>query len=381
MFAIKFCICMDRALFLFALLCSVVVPKVYAVDFTRVMSNVPTVEYGSIERYSVCMTGESIPFIIDIWLPEGYDAGSRYPVVYMADGQNLFDKNHSFAGVAWEVEQKITQLVTGGKIPGPAIVVGIGNRGARNLREEDYFPEKALDNIPADEWSRTHLPSDFRQTCRGDEYAYFVAHDVKEFVDGRYSTMVEREHTFTMGSSMGALISLYIMCEYPDIVGGAACMSTHWVGSVSSSASNGYTMLDDPVCAAAILKYFGESLPEPGAHILYLDEGDSGWDALYVKYNQQMTTLAEAKGYSQSAGTLMVKYWPESGHNEWFWQQHCSVPLEFLLAAHLSGIDRITVSPTPSATIHTLLGVPVGHYAETLAPGIYCNPGKKFLKR
>lgn len=86
---------MDRALFLFALLCSVVVPKVYAVDFTRVMSNVPTVEFGSIERYSVCMTGESIPFIIDIWLPEGYDAGSRYPVVYMADGQNLFDKNHS----------------------------------------------------------------------------------------------------------------------------------------------------------------------------------------------------------------------------------------------------------------------------------------------
>lgn len=170
---------MDCALFLFALLCSVVVPKVYAVDFTRVMSNVPTVEFGSIERYSVCMTGETVPFTIDVWLPEGYDAGSRYPVVYMADGQNLFDKNHSFAGVAWEVEQKITQLVTGGKIPGPAIVVGISNRGAQNFREEDYFPEKALDNIPANEWSRTYLPSDFRQTCRGDEYAYSACRTLK----------------------------------------------------------------------------------------------------------------------------------------------------------------------------------------------------------
>ena len=65
------------------------------------------------------------------------------------------------------------------------------------------------------------------------------------------------------------------MCEYPDIVGGAACMSTHWVESISATADNGYTMSDDHVCAEAILNYFGENLPAPGEHILYLDEGDT----------------------------------------------------------------------------------------------------------
>lgn len=365
--------------FLFVLCCAVFSLKAAAVDFTPVTSDVPKPDYGKIERYSACMTGESIPFTVDVWLPEGYDAGTRYPVVYMADGQNLFDKSQSFAGVAWEVEQKITQLAAAGKIPSPAIVVGIGNRGAYNLRVDDYFPEKALGNIPADQWSRTYLPANFRQTCRGDEYASFVANDVKGFIDGRYSTMPECEHTFTMGSSMGGLISLYIMCEYPAVVGGAACMSTHWVGSISATADNGYTMLDDPVCAEAILKYFGDNLPEPGTHILYLDEGDSGWDALYVKYNRQMTALAEAKGYSETDGTLMVKYWQNSGHNEWFWQQHCAVPLEFLLAAHISGVEAIVVPQQSSDMIYTLQGIPAGRDPDALSPGIYCRRGKKFL--
>lgn len=137
--------------FLSVFLCAIFTIQALAVDFTPVKDDIPNVDFGTVERFAACMDGESVPFTIDIWLPEGYVNGNRYPVVYMADGQNLFDKDRSFAGVAWEVEEKMTQLVRNGKIPVPAIVVGIGNRGAQNRREEDYFPEKALDNIPADE--------------------------------------------------------------------------------------------------------------------------------------------------------------------------------------------------------------------------------------
>lgn len=352
-----------------------------ATDFVPVADEVPTVDFGTVERFTACMSGETVPFTIDIWLPDGYRDGAEYPVIYMADGQNIFDKDKSFAGVAWEVEQKITQLVRDGKIPGPAIVVGIGNRGAHGLREADYFPEDALANIPADAWSQTYLPADFRRTCRGNEYAAFVAHDVKEFVDTRYRTKSGPEHTFTMGSSMGALISLYIMCEYPDRVGGAACMSTHWIGSVSATADNGYTMSDDPVCAEAILKYFGVHLPAPGKHILYLDEGDMQWDALYIKYNEQMTLLAENKGYSESDGTLMVKYWTASGHNEWYWQQHCAVPIEFLLTSHNSGVSDIEADARTSGMICSLDGIPKGTDPGLLPPGLYCRKGKKFVRK
>lgn len=353
-----------------------------AVDFTRADEDLPTVDYGSVERFTACMYGDSIPFVIDMWLPGGYSPASLYPVVYMADGQNVFDKDQSFAGVAWEVEQKITQLARDGSITQPAIVVAISNRGAHNLRERDYFPEKALANISSDEWGDTYLPADFRLTCRGDEYAAFVAGDVKPFIDSHYSTMPEREHTFTMGSSMGSLIALYIMCEYPGTVGGAACMSTHWVGSISATADNGYTMLDDKICAAAMLKYFGDNLPADGTDRLHLDEGDTGWDALYVAYNKQMAEMAEAKGYSTAAATLMVNYWTGSGHNEWFWQQHCAVPLEFMLGKTVSGIDAPTAPATATSTmIYTLQGCPVGEAPEALSPGFYCRKGEKFHKR
>lgn len=114
---------------------------------------------------------------------------------------------------------------------------------------------------------------------------------------------------------------------------------------------------------------------------LYLDECDSGWDALYVKYNERMTVLAENKGYSESKGTLMVRYRKESGHNKWFWQQHCSVPLEFLLKAHVAGIESVEARVLSSAMIFNLNGVGMGIDPDALTEGVYIQEGKKFLKR
>ena len=94
-----------------------------------------------------------------------------------------------------------------------------------------------------------------------------------------------------------------------------------------------------------------------------------------------MTLLAEAKDYSENEGTLMVKYWKGSGHNEWYWQQHCSAPLEFLLSAHISGIESIQAPSDSSNMIYTLEGIPVGNDSEMLSPGIYCRHDKKFIRK
>lgn len=95
-----------------------------------------------------------------------------------------------------------------------------------------------------------------------------------------------------------------------------------------------------------------------------------------------MAEMAEAKGYSTAAATLMVNYWTGSGHNEWFWQEHCAVPLEFMPGKTVSGIDAPTAPATATSTmIYTLQGCPVGEDPEALSPGFYCRKGEKFLKR
>lgn len=199
-----------------------------AIELTPVTTgHLPVSDPGTLKRYTAFCGALNASYTVDIWFPEGYDAGSetRYPVIYMQDGQNLFDPSISFAKVAWEVDKALGRLIAAGEVTAP-IIVGIHNRGVD--RPADYIPEK-----PITEYMNKH-----QQTLSGmdavtggkyygDEYAAFVATELKPAVDALFPTIPDREHTFIMGSSMGALASLYAMCEYPDIYGGSGCLSTH----------------------------------------------------------------------------------------------------------------------------------------------------------
>lgn len=137
-----------------------------------------------------------------VYLPTGYDdkgnAGKKYPVLYMHDGQNLFDASTSFLGVEWGVDEAAESLIKSGRIE-PLIIVGIYNTPARM---DEYTPDHDDERGAGG---------------KGDKYAKFLVEEVKPFIDKTYRTLPDREHTGVAGSSLGGLISLYICHAYPDV--------------------------------------------------------------------------------------------------------------------------------------------------------------------
>ena len=143
-----------------------------------------------------------------VYLPPGYekDAAAHYPVLYMHDGQNLFDAATSFLGVEWAADETAERLIAAGRIA-PIIIVGIYNTGARM---NEYTP-----------WPDEHR----RGGGGGDAYARFLVEEVKPFVDATYRTQPDARHTGVAGSSLGGLISLYMCEKYPDTFSMCGVMS------------------------------------------------------------------------------------------------------------------------------------------------------------
>ena len=104
-----------------------------------------------------------------------------------------------------------------------------------------------------------------------DNYLKFLVDELKPFIDETYPTQSDRDNTFVIGSSMGGLISAYAIAEYPDVFGGAACMSTHW-----------------PVGDGVVVQWLNDHLPSAGTHRVYFDHGTETFDAEYEPYQQQM---------------------------------------------------------------------------------------------
>lgn len=213
---------------------------------------------------------------VDVWCPPGYDGDTaRYPVIYMHDGQNLFDPAWSSIGIDWGMDEAIARLTAEGAIDG-AIVVGIWNSPQRYL---DYMPQKPLQSVEARTLSEKFVQEQGHP--QSDAYLRFMVEELKPFVDATYRTRSDRSHTLVMGSSMGGLISLYALTEYPAIFGGAGCVSTHW-----------------PIGGMMLVDYFGSVLPRPGAHRFYFDYGTATIDADYEPYQQRMDELMQRRRVS-----------------------------------------------------------------------------------
>jgi len=140
-----------------------------------------------------------------IYLPEGYsDSDKRYPVIYMHDGQNLFDNSTSFAG-EWNVDETTDSLIKSGV--NKAIIIGIDNGGKFRIDEYTPFYNK--------EYGGGY----------GSKYMNFVVKTLKPFIDNNYRTLSDRNNTSIMGSSLGGLISFYGILKYKKIFSKAVIMS------------------------------------------------------------------------------------------------------------------------------------------------------------
>src|ERR1035437_1486177 len=153
---------------------------------------------------------------INFALPPGYDQNSsaKYPVLYMHDGQNLFDPHLSYTGVPWGVDKAIARLSSEGKIRA-AIVVGIWNTPKRF---GEYMPQKAVSVTNTAQLPSIPIPT--HDEIVSDNYLKFIVEELKPFIDAHYRTLPGRADTFIMGSSMGGLISAYAVAEYPKVFGG-----------------------------------------------------------------------------------------------------------------------------------------------------------------
>lgn len=266
---------------------------------------------GWIQRYAQFPSAYVEPRNVDVWLPPDCEHGNRRcPVLYMHDGHNLFDPALSTTGVDWGVDEAIVRLLQSQQIPTGAIVVGIWH-GANRWRE--YMPAKPLRQPEA-----ITVREEFTRTQGGepvsDAYLLFLTSELKPFIDSAYPTLSGREHTFVAGSSMGGLISLYALAEYPDVFGGSACLSTHW-----------------PAAGMLLVDYFGSALPRAGRHRIYFDYGTEGLDAAYEPYQQAMDENMRALGYRTDVDWMTRKF-VGADHNEAAWRARLDIPLRFLLA-------------------------------------------------
>src|SRR5580693_9513075 len=141
-----------------------------------------------------------------VWLPPNYDdaenSGRHYPVLYLNDGQNLFETATSFAGVEWQVDETADRLIREGAVP-PMIIVGIDHAGKDRIRE--YMPHRSMN------------PMMLR--VQGRYYPDFLIKEVMPFVGRNYRVAAGPENTGLGGSSLGALIALYTAMVRPGVIG------------------------------------------------------------------------------------------------------------------------------------------------------------------
>lgn len=277
-------------------------------------NTIPTVTQGTLERFPQFASQYVPARDVVVWLPEGYQTGDSCDVLYMHDGNMLFDATTTWNRQEWKVDEMMDSLIKAGKIR-PCIVVGIYNTYGRHT---EYFPAKTWQHVA----EADRKDADLKKLTAG-AYLQFIIEELKPFIDERYKPLTTRDHTFMMGSSMGGLISLYALCEYPQVFGGAACLSSHLSMAHLPDGVDG-----DP-WATGFRNYVDQHLTETNGSLIYMDHGTEDFDADYGKYQELLDSVILAKGWDE--GHYMSRVYQGHGHNDICWAKRLDQPLLFLL--------------------------------------------------
>lgn len=275
----------------------------------------PTVYGGTIDRYAQFESVNIKPRGVTVWMPENYRKGDPCDVLYMHDAQMLFDSTVTWNGQEWQVDEVLSRLIKEGEIK-PCIVVAIDNTNDRLL---EYFPPKTCRYLPPAVRANVDTTK-----YLGDAYLKFIVEELKPFVDEHYQPLTTPEHTFMMGSSMGGLISIYAQCEYPEVFGGVACLSSH----LSFFMLPG--VVDNNVWAKAFRDYLTEKLPQANSRLIYMDRGTEDIDAGYALFQPQVDTLLKQLGWNEQHFHTQV--FPGHQHRETSWAKRLHIPVTFIMS-------------------------------------------------
>lgn len=286
-------------------------------------AQLPTASSGSINRIENFKSKFVKPRNIDVWLPADYDSNKKYAVLYMHDGKGLYDSTIMWNKQEWGVDETLSKLIALKKVRN-CIVVGIWN--SETTRHPEYFPQKPFESLTQSEkdtvTAQLQKANRIKESFKpfSDDYLKFIVEELKPFIDSAYNTQSDQRNTFIAGSSMGGLISMYAICEYPKVFGGAACLSTHWPGI--------FAVKGNPI-PDAFFNYMRQNLPDPKTHKLYFDYGDQTLDALYPALQAKADEVLKAKGYTSK--NWMTRFFKGEDHSEKAWNKRLDFPLQFLL--------------------------------------------------
>lgn len=248
---------------------------------------------------------------VDVWLPNAYHENSaqHFPVLYVQDGQMVFDQFHNQGG-GWKLHEAISKLAEKSLIA-PPIVVAIPSTVNRKF---EYLPGKALDYPGGREAYQLKTEGKVNQDQQNmsEQFIKWLVDVVKPAIDQRYRTLPEMENTSLMGSSLGGMISLYLLCEFPNVFSKAACLSTHW-----------------PILGEGMVAYLNEELPEAGNHKLYFDHGSEGLDRDYAPWQEKVDALLREKDYREGVDFASWSF-PGEDHTTRAWANRVHIPLTFL---------------------------------------------------
>jgi predicted alpha/beta superfamily hydrolase len=229
-----------------------------------------------------------------VYLPPGYEdqPDRRFPVLYLNDGQNLFDASTSFVpGMYWRVGETADQLITQGLVE-PLVIVGIYNAGRHRIRE--YTPSRApkLGGGSA------------------NRYAKFLIEEVKAFIDHEYRTLGDFEHTGLGGSSLGGMVSLYAGLKFSAVYGKVAALSPSvWWNQ-------------------RFLHRFAETVRVRSRPKIWLDIGTAEGGQI-VRDVQDFRDVLFRRGWQQDRD-LHFELVEGAEHNEGAWAQRMGGVLQFL---------------------------------------------------
>lgn len=224
-----------------------------------------------------------------IYLPETYhNSTKKYPVVYMHDGQNLFDHSIAYSG-EWEVDESMDGFSETGKLE--LIIVGIDNGGAERINE--YTPWEIIN---------------YQSKQEGDKYIQFIKKNLKPFIDNSYRTLDKRENTAIMGSSLGGLISYYAALRYPETFGNAGVFSPSFeVAKMSSDFVKDHSNLKDTR--------------------MYFMAGDKESEQMENNMLETIESMIDAGFPEKNIKSMIVK---EGEHNEKLWREQFPAAIKWL---------------------------------------------------
>jgi len=222
-----------------------------------------------------------------IWLPPDYDSSDskRFPVLYMHDGQNIFNPATSSLGYDWRIDEIADSLISLEEIPS-LIVVGIYNSGRR-------FYE-------------------YSNTDEGEKYMKFIVSELKPFIDSNYKTLTDRNNTFVGGSSMGGLISFMLGWEYPEVFSRMICVSPAF-------------KIRNVDYVSVVKKYEGKKKPLK----IYIDNGGIGLEAELQSGIDEMLKVLQEKSYKLNEDIFWFKD-DKAEHNEIAWSKRVPTFIKFL---------------------------------------------------